>query len=136
MKLPIFLVEDSAILLQRIRADIVALGSFDVVGHADTQDDAVKSIDKLHPAIVVTDLQLKIGSGISVLRQIRAKHPNPPPHIFVLTNYTMPECKERCLTYGADGFFDKSSQYDQFLVRLQQTARESPRRPATGDGLF
>jgi DNA-binding NarL/FixJ family response regulator len=135
MKLRIFLVEDSALLLQRIRADIVALEMFDVVGHADTQDDAVRSIDELDPQVVVTDLQLKVGSGISVLRQVRASHPKPPPHVFVLTNYAMPEYKERCLTYGADGFFDKSTQYDLFLATLQQTARESPGRASSGDRL-
>ena len=118
----VFVVEDSPLLLERITGDIVALGSFEVVGHAGAQESAVQAISNLRPDLVVTDLQLETGSGIEVLRRVRVEHPNPPPKIFVLTNYAMPEYKLRCLTYGANAFFDKTAEYDKFLTKMEETA--------------
>ena len=116
----VFVVEDSPVLRERIVGDIAALGQFAVVGWAESEKDAVESIARLAPDIVVTDIRLKLGSGIEMMRQVRARCPSPPPIIVVLTNYGLPEYKRQCLKYGADDFFDKSAEYDQFLARMRR----------------
>jgi DNA-binding NarL/FixJ family response regulator len=116
----VFVVEDSALIRNRIVADLVATGKFDIVGLAECQEEAVASITALCPDIVITDIQLKEGSGIEVVRRIRAGQHFPPPTIFVLTNYAIPEYRQKCLTSGADGFFDKTSDYARFLADVQQ----------------
>ena len=115
----VFVVEDSSILRERIVGDIAALGHFTIVGWAESEKDAVESIERCAPDVVVTDIRLKQGSGIEVMRQVRVRCPKPPPTIVVLTNYGMAEYKRQCLKYGADAFFDKSSEYDQFLARMR-----------------
>ena len=77
---------------------------------------------ELHPDIVITDIQLKEGSGIDVVRKIRAQPYTPRPRIFVLTNYAFPEYKRQCTVAGADEFFDKSSEYDRFLSLMHEAA--------------
>ena len=116
----VFVVEDSPVLRERIVGDIAALGRFNLVGWAESQSEAVASIARLAPDVVVTDIQLKQGSGIEVMRQVRVRCPKPPPTIVVLTNYGMAEYKRQCLKCGADAFFDKSSEYDQFLARMRR----------------
>jgi DNA-binding NarL/FixJ family response regulator len=69
---------------------------------------------------VVTDIRLKEGNGIAVVRNIRAYEMTPQPKIFVLTNFAYPEYQVQCSLAGADAFFDKSSEYDSFLTRLRQ----------------
>jgi two-component system, NarL family, response regulator DevR len=114
----VFVVEDSQLLRERIVRDIAALGRFKIVGWAESQNEAVECIARLAPDVVVADLRLKEGSGLEVMRQVRMTCPAPPPSIVVLTNYGMQEYRQQCLKYGADDFFDKSSEYDQFLARM------------------
>lgn len=118
--LRVFVVEDSAIIRRRIIDNLTALGRFDVVGFAESEDEAVVAIKGLRPDVIVTDIRLKEGNGIEVVRQVRADAQVPHPTIFVLTNYAYPEYQAQCTLAGADAFFDKSSEYDDFLDRLQR----------------
>jgi two-component system, OmpR family, response regulator len=118
----VFVVEDSELIRKRIIDDVVSMGRFEVVGFAESEGDAVASIANLHPDIVITDLRLRKGSGISVVRRVRAHPYAPPPRIFVLTNYAFPEYKRECLVSGADEFLDKTCEYDRFLCLMQQAA--------------
>ncbi len=118
----VFVVEDSELIRRRIIENVGAMGGFDVVGFAESADEAVESITKLRPDIVITDIQLKAGSGIDVVRKVRANPYLPRPRIYVLTNYAFPEYKRQCSAAGADEFFDKSSEYDRFLSLMQRAA--------------
>jgi DNA-binding NarL/FixJ family response regulator len=120
--LRVFVVEDSELIRKRIIENVNAMGGFDVVGYAESADEAVESISELRPDIVITDIQLKKGSGIDVVRKIRARPYVPRPRIFVLTNYAFPEYKRQCSVAGADEFFDKSSEYDRFLSLMREAA--------------
>ena len=120
--LRVFVVEDSELIRKRIIENIDTMGGFEVVGFAESAEDAVTSISELRPDIVITDIQLKEGSGIDVVRKVRARPYVPRPRIFVLTNYAFPEYKRQCSVAGADEFFDKSSEYDRFLSLMHQAA--------------
>lgn len=121
-RIRVFVVENSELIRQRIIENVAAMNGLDVVGFAESADEAVESINRLRPDIVVTDIQLKEGSGIDVVRQLRARPYAPRPRIFVLTNYAFPEYKRQCSVAGADEFFDKSSEYDRFLLLMQHAA--------------
>ena len=116
----VFVVEDSALIRRRIIDNVQSMSGFDVVGFAESEEEAIEAIKKLRPDVVVTDIRLKEGNGIAVVRQVRAGEMNPQPKIFVLTNFAYPEYQAQCSLAGADAFFDKSSEYDTFLTRLRQ----------------
>jgi DNA-binding NarL/FixJ family response regulator len=116
----VFVVEDSELIRRRIIDNVQSMGGFDVVGFAESEEEAVEAIRKLRPDVVVTDIRLKEGNGIAVVRQLRSEEITPRPKIFVLTNFAYPEYQVQCSLAGADAFFDKSSEYDSFLTRLRQ----------------
>jgi|SRR5579862_48819 len=118
----VFVVEDSSLIRRRIIDNVEALGNFDVVGFAEGEREAIDAIARTRPDIVVTDIRLKEGSGIEVVRRIREQGNEPKPRIYVLTNYAYPEYKKQCSLVGADGFFDKTSEYEGFLNTLQTQA--------------
>lgn len=118
----VFVVEDSPLIRKRIIDALGKLGKFDVLGFAETEDEAIEAIAKTRPDVVITDIRLRSGSGIEVLRKVRAHAHDPTPKIFVLTNYAYPEYKRQCSLLGADDFFDKSSEYERFLDTMQATA--------------
>ena len=103
----VFLVDDSIIVLKKLAEMISSIDdSIEIVGQAMNAADAVKSIVKIKPDVVILDIRLNGGhNGIDVLEQIRAEIPSSI--IIMLTNYSYPEYRERCQALGADYFFDK-----------------------------
>ena len=122
-RLRVFVVEDSQIIRGRILDNLIALGHFDVVGYAESEDEAVDAIRELRPDVIITDIRLKKGNGIEVVRHVRADDAAPRPLVFVLTNYDYPEYRAQCTAAGADAFFDKSGEYDLLLADLQRLTR-------------
>jgi CheY-like chemotaxis protein len=122
----VFIVEDSALIRERIIDDLVAMGGYEVTGFAESEGEALVSIEESRPDIVVTDLRLKEGSGVEVVRRVSADPRPPAPRIFVLTNYAFPEYRRQCLANGAEEFFDKTSEYGDFLSLMRQIRRPRP----------
>ena len=136
----ILLVEDSRILRERLRALIGAIRGAIVVAEADAEADARERIDACRPDVVVLDLRLRAGSGLSVLEYLKASHPDVI--VIVLTNYGHAEYRAKCLNLGADYFFDKSRDIDAFSgllgelsARLFAEPRESAGVDAPSDGM-
>jgi len=88
----------------------------EIVGYADRAAGATVEIRRLRPDVVLLDMQLLEGSGMDVLKALR--HDDHPPMIVVLTNHADPVSRERSLKEGARYFFDKSTEFDQFLAIL------------------
>jgi DNA-binding NarL/FixJ family response regulator len=103
----VFLVDDSIIVLKKLAEMISSIDdSIEIVGQAMNADDAVQSIVKIKPDVVILDIRLNgRHNGIDVLEQIRAEIPSSI--IIMLTNYSYPEYREKCRALGADYFFDK-----------------------------
>jgi DNA-binding NarL/FixJ family response regulator len=124
MSLPVrvFIVEDSPLIRKRIIDNLQALGGFEVVGCAEAESVAVAAIVEAKPDVVVTDIRLREGNGIEVVRQLRQRVFAARPKIYVLSNYANAEYRRQCELVGADDFFDKSGEYDRLLETLQQVA--------------
>lgn len=122
MSLKIFLVEDSLPVLDRYCEMIEEIEGAVFLGAADNEADAVSGIDKHNPNLVVLDLNLKNGNGFEVLRRIKLSAPGVA--VAVVTNFTHPQIKSRCLTLGADYFFDKTSGNKSFVELIGNLARQ------------
>jgi DNA-binding NarL/FixJ family response regulator len=72
----------------------------------------------MKPDALILDLHMPGGSGLDVLRAIRAEQPD----LFVLicTNYPYPEYREECLTAGANLFLDKSAEFERIPSILRK----------------
>ncbi len=104
----VFLVEDSALIRTRLTAMLNDMRGVAVVGEAETPESAIEGILRTRPDSVVLDIQLIGGSGIEVLRKVRAVDPGI---VFImLTNHVHPQYRATCLEAGADYFLDKSNE--------------------------
>jgi len=92
------------------------LGRFDVVGIAKTAPEAIDGVAELLPDVLLLDMAMPGGNGLDVLQTV--KQGKSAPLIIVLTNY--PAYRQRSLDAGADFFFDKSAEFDQFLLLLER----------------
>jgi DNA-binding NarL/FixJ family response regulator len=61
------------------------------------------------------------GSGIEVLRSL--KKMTPAPAVIMLTNFAYEQYRKKCEAAGADFFLDKSTEFDQIPLVLEQVRR-------------
>lgn len=114
-RLRCFLVEDSEVIRHNLIAMLEEMLALQVIGSAE---DETAALDWLAHAdrpcdIMIIDISLKTGTGISVLKQARQCWPSVK--LVVLTNFHTPEMRRHCLSLGADQVFDKSRQLEDLI---------------------
>lgn len=126
----VFVVEDSPIVQERLVEMLNEIEGVDVVGAADNADAAVADILRLLPDVAVLDIKLRAGSGLAVLEQIRRQA--PATTTIMLTNYAGTEHRQRCLSAGADYFFDKTDEFERVKGALQELLAAATSRREAG----
>jgi len=100
----------------RLVTIIDELGRFEVVGVAQTGAETIEGVAELRPAVLILDMAMPGGDGFDVLKALK-QFPSVPL-VIVLTNH--PTYRQRSLEAGADYFFDKSAEFDNFLHLLER----------------
>jgi two-component system, NarL family, response regulator DevR len=121
----IFLVEDSALIRERLLRLLESLDGVEVVGDADTATEAIAGIAAAAPDVVVLDIKLRSSSGIDVLRYIKNRLPSIK--VIMLTNYASGEYRRRCFEAGAEYFLDKTNEFQKLQGILDQLRRNNRR---------
>ena len=116
----VFLAEDSAALRARI-GDLLAAAACQVVGEGATPDGCVQGILGSRPDVVVLDVQLEGGSGLQVLKAVRAAQPCVA--FVVFSNNAAAVYRKRYLAEGATQFLDKSAEFDLLPAAVANASR-------------
>ncbi len=107
----ILIVDDSAIVRERLKGMLSEVPKVETISQTKGSLEALESLHKLKPDVVILDIQMPGGSGIGLLQEM--KRGNQPPLVIVLTNQSYPQYRRKCLDAGADFFFDKSTEFDK-----------------------
>ena len=75
-KVSIVLAEDHTILREGLRALLSADPQFEIVGEAADGRQAVRSVEKLGPDLVMMDLSMPRMTGMDAIREIKKRHPD------------------------------------------------------------
>ncbi len=118
--LRIFVAEDSDALRTRIVSVIGEIPNVRVGGQAASSHGAIDGILSSHAECALLDFSLEGGTALDVLRKVRPRQPNAM--LFVITNYPEPQYRSMCEAAGADGFFDKSIDFDRVTDLLADLA--------------
>lgn len=120
--LRVVIIEDSKIIRERLEESLALIPNVEVVGHADTEVDALLLLRKVRWNVAVLDLQLKVGTGIGVLKALGESGADDRHRIIVCTNYVFPQYETRCRSLGAAHFFDKSRQWNSMMELITKLA--------------
>lgn len=120
----VYLVEDSPIVRDFVIEAVSENPAVQVIGHAETEMDAIAGIMKGKPDVVILDIHLRKGNGLSVLRSLKQMILPAFPLVIVLTNYGVGHYQNRCMELGADYFLDKSTQFERVTELLAELARK------------
>jgi two-component system, NarL family, response regulator DevR len=113
IKLKVFVVDDSEILRERIVREISKIPRVEIIGEAETAQEAIDAIQIQKPDIVLLDIRLKIGNGIDVLYQVKKEEPSPI--VIIFTGFHHPHYRKRCEEEKADYFFHKKDEFDKVI---------------------
>lgn len=120
----VLLVEDSTLICERLGRMFADIEGIEIVGGVATESEAVEAVHHLWPDVLILDLELKEGSGLEVLKEVRQS--GQACTVVVLTNHAYPQFREACRLAGADYFFDKSTSFGRVLEVLEGMTQEWP----------
>ena len=126
MRLKTYLVEDNATIRENLIATLQELAMIDIVGTADSEDEA-KAWLLANPHnwdLAILDLFLKQGSGLGVLAACKDRKSSKK--VVVLSNYATVEIRQRCLNLGVDAVFDKSNEIDGLVEFCRAQTADIP----------
>ena len=109
----IFIADDSELLRVRLVDMLSEIEGIEIVGQAQESLDAIESIEKLNPHVVILDVRMPQGDGIKVLEAIKKNLQSPK--VIIFTNYPYPQYRKRYMDAGADFFFDKSTEFEKLV---------------------
>lgn len=122
LALRVLLVEDSRVLVERMRESLDALDNVEIVGSVADETAAVEAVRAKAPDVVILDLQLKEGTGFGVMQRLGDARPT----IIVFTNYMLPEYQRLARALGVEYFLNKSVDYERLPQLLQEIGSSRP----------
>jgi DNA-binding NarL/FixJ family response regulator len=114
----VMLVEDDAPIRERMAAALGDDDGLDLVGMAATLADARLLCARLRPMVLITDLMLPDGSGIDLIREVRAN--DPAAEIMVVSALGNDQSVLEAVEAGAGGYILK----DATSLDLSNAVRE------------
>ena len=122
--LDILIVDDSAIIVERMVALLAAIGGVRRITHAGSLEAAREAL-LLRPApgVVILDIQLGDGSTIALYESMKERL--ELSRVVVFTNYPNESHRRKFLGAGADYFFDKSADLEKLVAVVTSLAAEA-----------
>jgi DNA-binding NarL/FixJ family response regulator len=106
---------------------LLAGTDIEVVGEADSGKEALKQAQKVKPDVILLDIRMPDGDGLSTLEKLRSKVPEAK--VVMLSTYDNPTYIARAVALGASDYVVKSSSRDDIVATIQAAAAgESPSR--------
>lgn len=119
----VFLVEDSAAVRELIVENLSDIAGLEFAGFADTEVDAFSQLRSEYFDVVVFDIELRQGNGISLLRSLAAA-PDLPENLKIIFSNNVSNAYRRVgEQYGVRHFFDKTSELPRLRTLLEQVTQ-------------
>jgi len=109
----ILLVDDHKMLRDGLKALLESEEDMQVIGEADTGEQAIRLGVELQPDIIIMDLGLPDMNGVAAIRAIRSR--NQKSQIIVLSMYAHKEVVMQSFEAGCAGYVPKSSAHTDLL---------------------
>ncbi len=121
MTIRVFLIDDHALVRTGMRMILAQETDLEIVGEAESGEEALPLIRKLKPDVVLCDLHLPGYSGLEVTERIvRGDHETRVIIVSVLEDGPLPK---RLLEAGASGYLGKGGNAQELIRAVRDVAR-------------
>ena len=128
----VFLLDDHEVVRRGVRELLEAEDDIEVVGEADTAEQAINRIPPTRPDVALLDVRLPDGDGVEVCREIRSHHPEVA--CLMLTSFADDEALLQAIVAGASGYLLKQIRGTDIVDAVRRAAAgESLIDPALAD---
>jgi len=117
----VLLVDDQALFREGLRTLLSVQPGIEVVGEAANGEEAIRSVEKLRPAVVLMDLQMPVLDGVAATRHIHSAQPECK--VIVLTTFDDDEYVFEGLRAGAVGYLLKDVPSERLIEAIKLAAR-------------
>lgn len=115
-ELRVLLVEDSPRIAERVRELLVQEEGVTVLDTVADEGSALRALAEQVVDVLILDLQLKEGTGFGVLKALGRNR----PITIVMTNYAMPQYRERARQLGVDHFLNKAMDFERLSAIMAE----------------
>ena len=120
LPLRVFLVEDSPAVRDLIVENLSDISGLAFAGFSDTEADALVQLRARHYDVIIFDIELRQGNGISLLRSLAAMPERMESLKIIFSNNVSSAYRRVGEQYGVRYFFDKTSELPELHGLLQQ----------------
>lgn len=113
---PVLIVDDQAPFRRAARAVLTATPGFDVVGEAESGEQALELESSLQPSLVLMDINMPGIDGIETTRRLKGR--NPGLVVILLSTYQADDLPAGATSSGAVGYVHKEEFGSQVLRDL------------------
>ncbi|HUO91032.1 MAG TPA: response regulator transcription factor [Rhizomicrobium sp.] len=117
-KTRIFLVDDHPLVRESLTSLIDRQPDLVVCGEAEEPSRALREIASAQPDVVIVDISLKSGSGLELIKAIKARFPRL--HTIVLSMHDERLYAERAIRAGARGYVMKRESTKRIVAAIHQ----------------
>ncbi|HVV99874.1 MAG TPA: response regulator transcription factor [Planctomycetaceae bacterium] len=114
----ILIVDDHPLVRHGLIHLITSEPEFEICGEADSLVEGMRLYRETQPDLVVTDLSLKDGNGIELIKEIKARQENAK--ILVTSIHDESVFAERALRAGAAGYVNKQNSTEVVIEAIRQ----------------
>ena len=126
MSIKILIADDHEVIRTGL-ASLLAGTDIEIIAEAANGKDAIKQAEKFHPDVVLLDIRMPDGDGLSTLEKLRAKVPES--RVVMLSTYDNPTYVARAVALGASDYVLKGSSREDIVATITACAQgESPCR--------
>jgi DNA-binding NarL/FixJ family response regulator len=119
----VLLVDDQALIRAGFRMILEAEEDIEVVGECADGTQAIDSVKRLGPDVVLMDIRMPEMDGIEATRRIAGADGEAPPKVLMLTTFDLDEYVYDALRAGASGFLLKDVPADQLVAGIRLVAQ-------------
>jgi len=112
----VLLVDDHPVVRRGLAELINQAPDLEVWAEAETARDAMQAVDTLTPDVAIVDLSLKDASGLELIKDIKAQHPELP--VLVLSMHDESLYAERAVRAGARGYVMKEEPPERLMTAI------------------
>lgn len=123
-RVKVLLVDNHDRFRQSVASFLNEQGFVEIVGEAVNGEEAIAQTEKLHPDLVLMDLDIRERDGFEATREIKLRVPRT--RVVILSMHDGEAYRKMAWCHAADGFIDKSSLKSSLLdVLLSERQRLS-----------
>ncbi len=113
---PVLVVDDQAPFRSAARAVLQMAAGFELVGEAESGEEAVELVSSLDPGLVLMDINMPGMSGMEAARLITTEHPDTM--VVLLSTYQREDLPAEAGTSGAAAYVHKEELSPRLLRKL------------------